>query len=178
MQQAVFLDRDGVLNHTDVRDGKPYAPTKFEDFKILPGTFEALSSLKKIGFVIAVVTNQPDVGNGKVKKETVEQMNTYLRTELPIDIIKVCYHAQTDGCECRKPKPGMILEAAGGLQASLPQSYMIGDRGGDISAGKAAGCTTILIDKFYTEELIDEPDFKALSLEAAVNTIILLNVDK
>jgi D-glycero-D-manno-heptose 1,7-bisphosphate phosphatase len=178
MQRAVFLDRDGVLSHTDVRNGKPYAPARFEDFEILPGTFEALSSLKRIGFALAVITNQPDVGNGKVKKETVEQMNTYLKSELPIDIIKVCYHAQTEGCECRKPKPGMILEAAVELELRLPQSYMIGDRGGDISAGKAAGCTTILIDKNYTEILIDDPDFKALSLTTAVNTIISLNVDK
>ena len=178
MYRAVFLDRDGVLNDTDVRNGKPYAPMRFEDFKILPGTFKALSSLKEMGFSLAVISNQPDVGNGKVKKETVEQMNTYLKSELPIDIIKVCYHTQTDGCECRKPKPSMILKAASDLQASLPHSYMIGDRSSDISAGKAEGCTTILIDKQYTEKIIDDPDFKALSLETAVNTIISLNVDK
>jgi len=176
MRRAVFLDRDGVLNHTDVKGGKPYAPIRFQDFKILPGTFKALSSLKKIGFDLVVITNQPDVGNGKVKKETVEQMNAYLRTELPIDMIKVCYHAKRDGCQCRKPKPGMILEAAFELQTSLSKSYLVGDRGGDISAGKAAGCTTILINKHYAEKLIDKPNFYALSLESAVNKIISLDM--
>ncbi len=178
MFKAVFLDRDGVLNHTEVRDGKPYAPTNIEDFKILPGTFESLSMLKKLGFVLAVITNQPDVGNGKIKKVIVEKMNAMLLLKLPIDVIKVCYHAQTDGCDCRKPKPGMILEAAADLQASLSQSYMIGDRSGDISAGKAAGCTTILIDRNYAEDIIEEPDFKELSLESAINIIISQNMDK
>ena len=85
----------------------PTRPIRFEDFKILPGTFEALNSLKNSGFALAVVTNQPDVGNGKVKKEIVAQMNADLISKLPIDIVKVCYHRQTDGCNCRKPEPGL-----------------------------------------------------------------------
>jgi len=177
-QQAVFLDRDGVLNHTEVRDGKPHAPTRFEDFDILPGTLEALSALKKIGFTLAVVTNQPDVGNGKVEKKIVEQMNTELLSKLPIDIVKICYHAQTDGCDCRKPKPGMIVEAAADLHADVSNSYMIGDRWSDISAGKAAGCTTVFIDNNYAEKIVDQPDVIVSSLTAAVDTIISQNVDK
>ena len=178
MQRAIFLDRDGVLNHADVRKGKPYAPTIFKDFNILPGVYETLSSLKKIGFSLAVITNQPDVGNGRVRKEVVQKMNDHLKMILPIDLIKVCYHAQTYNCNCRKPKPAMILEAAAELPAILTESYMIGDRAGDISAGKAAGCTTILIDKNYTEKLIDKPNFRVPSLEAAANIIISLNMDK
>mgnify|MGYP001174467335 CR=1 FL=1 len=177
MRPAIFLDRDGVLNHSNVRNGKPYAPTKFEDFKILSGTLEALNLLKKAGFTLAVVTNQPDVGNGKVKKATVDQMNAALTSKLPIDIVKICYHAQTDGCDCRKPEPGLILEAAAEMQLDLSKSYMIGDRWSDISAGKTAGCTTIFIDYNYSEKLVDQPNFKAASLTAAVETIILQNVD-
>ena len=177
MQRAVFLDRDGVLNHSDVKAGKPYAPTKFEDFKILPNTFEALDLLRKNGFALAVVTNQPDVGNGKVQKEAVEQMNAKLFSRLPIDTLKVCYHSQTDGCDCRKPKPGMILDAAADLHVDLPNSFMVGDRWSDISAGKAASCTTIFIDKKYTEKLVDHPDVTVTSLMAAVDTIISQNRD-
>ena len=177
MQPAVFLDRDGVLNHTEVINGKPYAPIRVEDFKILPGTFKALNTLKNSGFALAVITNQPDVGNGKVKKEIVAQMNADLISKLPIDTIKVCYHAQTDGCDCRKPKPGLIYEAAAEMQIDPLKSYMIGDRWSDISAGKAAGCTTILVDYNYSENFVDQPDFKVASLPAAVDTIILQNMD-
>jgi len=177
MRPAIFLDRDGVLNHSDVRNGKPYAPTKFEDFKILSGTLEALNSLKKSGFSLVVITNQPDVGNGNVKKEIVAQMNADLISKLPIDVVKVCYHAQTEGCTCRKPEPGLILEAAAEIQLDLSKSYMIGDRWSDISAGKKAGCKTVLIDYNYSEKLVDQPDYKTASLTTAVDSIILQNMD-
>jgi D-glycero-D-manno-heptose 1,7-bisphosphate phosphatase len=178
MHRAVFLDRDGVLNRTDVREGKPYAPKTFREFNILSGTCTALSFLKKIGFLLVVITNQPDVGNGRVRKKIVEKMNVHLKTKLPIDLIKVCYHAQTDNCDCRKPKPKMILEAAQELGIILTQSYMIGDRASDISAGKMAGCTTFLIDHNYAEVLSDEPNFRVPSLEAAVKIITSFNLDK
>ncbi len=178
VRPTIFLDRDGVLNHTEVIDGKPYAPKKFEDFNILSGTLEALSALKKNGFALAVVTNQPDVGNGTVEKKIIDQMNTKLLSKLPIDIVKVCYHAKTDGCYCRKPKPGMILEAAGDLHADVSNSYMIGDRWSDISAGNAAGCTTIFINNNYAEKIVDQPDVIVSSLIDAVDTILSRNMDK
>jgi D-glycero-D-manno-heptose 1,7-bisphosphate phosphatase len=177
MRPAIFLDRDGVLNHSKVRNGKPYAPTKFIDFKILPGALEALNKLKKSGFALAVVTNQPDVGSGSVEKETVAQMNADLILKLPIDVVKVCYHSQTEGCTCRKPEPGLILEATAEMQLDLSRSYMVGDRWSDISAGKRAGCTTVFIDYNYSEKLVDQPDYKAASLTAAVDLIILQNMD-
>jgi D-glycero-D-manno-heptose 1,7-bisphosphate phosphatase len=175
MRQSVFLDRDGVLNSTEVRNGRPYAPTKFQDFHIFPEAVDALSYLIDKKFTLAVVTNQPDVGNGKVKKEIVDQMNAELLSKLPISMIKVCYHSQTADCFCRKPKPGMILEAALDLQTDVSNCYMIGDRWSDVSAGKAAGCTTIFIDNNYTEKLTDQPDFIVNSLAAAVDTIIAKN---
>jgi D-glycero-D-manno-heptose 1,7-bisphosphate phosphatase len=171
MRRAIFLDRDGVLNHSETRNRKPYAPSRFKDFKILPGTRDALLSLKGLDFALAVVTNQPDVGNGKIKKEIVEKMHSLLRSTLPIDLIEVCYHSQIDDCLCRKPKPGMILTAAKKLDANLSKSFMIGDRWSDVSAGKAAGCTTIFIDKKYNEKKIDQPDLIVNSLEAAVYNI-------
>src|SRR4029077_4963853 len=110
--RAVFLDRDGVLNKSIVRDGRPYAPTSLSEFELLPGVIDATHALHNEGFLLIVVTNQPDVGAGRVEQPTVERMNAELRKWLPIDDIKVCYHVDRDECLCRKPKPGMLIEAA------------------------------------------------------------------
>lgn len=170
-RRAVFLDRDGVLNRTQVINGKPFAPKKLEDFYIIPNSAEALVRLKNLNYLLIVVSNQPDVGNGEVDKSTVIQMNKILVKELPIDKIKVCFHSQREDCECRKPKPGMLFDAASELNIDLKKSFMIGDRWSDISAGASASCSTILIDYSYNETLIERPDFRLTSLGEAVNKI-------
>ena len=171
--KAIFLDRDGVINRADVRDGKPYAPVRLEDFELLPGVDEAVRALKVAGYILVVVTNQPDVGNGKVEMPVVESMNEMLMSALPVDVVKTCFHSQTDGCSCRKPKPGMLLEAAQELGINLRESFMIGDRVGDILAGKAAGCKTIFIDQGYSaNEQTDQGDYTVSSLLQAANTIL------
>ncbi len=111
-RRAVFLDRDGVLNRAVVRDGKPYPPASLEELEILPGVAQALKELRDAGFLNVVVTNQPDVATGKQRREVVEAINASLSEKLTLDVIKVCYHADADNCACRKPKPGMLLEAA------------------------------------------------------------------
>ena len=170
-RRAVFLDRDGVLNRTQVINGKPFAPKKLKDFYIIPNSAEALVRLKNLNYLLIVVSNQPDVGNGEVDKSTVVQMNKILVKELPIDKIKVCFHSQREDCECRKPKPGMLFDAASELNIDLKKSFMIGDRWSDISAGASASCSTILIDYHYNETLIDQPNFRATSLGEAVDEI-------
>jgi len=172
--RAVFIDRDGVVNKTEVRNGKPYAPRSYEEFQLLQGTEEALISLKISGFIIIVVTNQPDVGNGYIDKKIVEEMHLKLLTELPIDAIKVCYHRQTDECKCRKPKPGMLIEAASEFNINLNNSYIIGDRKSDIETGIAAGCSTIFIERGYAKsERPNSTDFIASSLPDAVTDILI-----
>jgi histidinol-phosphate phosphatase family protein len=94
------------------RNGKPVAPTNLSDFHILPGVAEATRLLKEAGFLLVIVTNQPDVANGLTPKATLEAMPAEIMLQLPIDDIIVCFHADADNCSCRKPKPGMILEAA------------------------------------------------------------------
>src|SRR5437899_2684085 len=111
-RRAVFLDRDGVINRANVRGGKPYPPDTLEQLEILPGVPEALERLRRAGFLNVVVTNQPDVGSGKQRREVVEAMHARLLKNLQIDAVKVCYHTDADACECRKPRPGMLLEAA------------------------------------------------------------------
>ena len=148
---AVFLDRDGVLNHSLVRDGKPFAPRSLDDFVLYEEAAAALSALKQAGYLLVVVTNQPDIGNGFVERATVDAMHAHLGAVLPLDDIRLCPHAQNEGCDCRKPRPGMLLAAAKEHGIDLSRSFMVGDRSGDMAAGIAAGCRTIFIDRDYAE---------------------------
>lgn len=169
--RAVFLDRDGVLNRAIVRDGRPYAPVHLDDFELLPGVVEATHALRGAGFLLVVVTNQPDVGAGRQERGVVEQMNAKLSTWLPLDDIKVCYHVDADQCACRKPQPGMLLEAAEEWGIDLPASIMIGDRWRDVEAGQAARCKTILVDAGH-DERASTPDAVVPSLAAAARLIV------
>lgn len=169
---AVFLDRDGVLNRSLVRGGRPYAPTKLEEFEWLPGVYEALRTLKNAGAKLVVVTNQPDVGNGIVEQNTVDAMHRRVRAELPVDDIRVCYHTADENCACRKPLPGMIQDAARDHGVDLEQSVMIGDRWRDIDAGAAAGCKTIFIDYGYEETRPTEPNYIVASLAEAALIVV------
>ena len=172
IRQAVFLDRDGVINASVVRDGKPYPPASLEELKILPGVAPAIKALRKAGFAIVVATNQPDVASGIQGREVVESMHSDLRNKLLIDDIRVCYHTDSDNCTCRKPKSGMLLEAAHELEVDLSRSFMVGDRWRDIDAGKAVGCYTFFIDYGYLEMKPESPDMVVASLEEASKTIL------
>ena len=172
IRRAVFLDRDGVINASMVRDGKPYPPASLEELKILPGVAEAIRALREAGFAVVVVTNQPDVATGIQRREVVETMHSNLRNELLIDDIRVCYHTDADNCACRKPKPGMLLEAAHDLAIDLARSFMVGDRWRDIEAGKVAGCYTFFIDYGYVERKPSSPDVVVTSLKEASELIL------
>lgn len=172
MRRAVFLDRDGVINRAVVRDGKPYPPATLDDFGLLPGVEQAILALRKAGFLIIVVTNQPDVATGLQRREVVEAMHVKLRTAGLCDDIKVCYHTEPDCCECRKPKPGMLLDAASEWNIDLARSFMVGDRWRDVEAGRAAGCFTFFIDYEYAERRPDKPDAVIGSLAEASRLII------
>lgn len=170
--RAVFLDRDGVLVQSIVRDGKPYAPLSLEEMEIVPGADEAVESLHWSGLLTVVVTNQPDIARGDIDSAVVDAMHERLFARMPLDDIKVCPHDDGDGCKCRKPQPGMINSAARKYGIDLPGSFMIGDRWKDIAAGNEAGCTTIWIDHGYGEQKPEAPDFTVASLDEAVGVII------
>ena len=173
MKRAVFLDRDGVINRSIVREGKPYPPATVEDFELLPGVAEACAKLKAAGFLLLVATNQPDVGRGTQAREVVEAMHAKMCEALPIDRIEVCYDpGQGVPSEFRKPAPGMLLRAASELGIVLQQSWMIGDRWRDIDCGVKAGCRTIFIDHGYDEKLRATPDFCARSLAEAADILL------
>ena len=172
MKRAVFLDRDGVLNRSMVKNGRPYAPTSLDEFELLPGVTEAVTSLRAAGFLLIVVTNQPDVATGAVSAGVLDAIHQKLRAWLDLDDIKVCCHVDADACPCRKPRPGMLLDAAREWSIDLKRSFIVGDRWRDVSAGKAAGCTTIFVDCGYAERQVDAPDFVVTSLAEAVKIIL------
>jgi D-glycero-D-manno-heptose 1,7-bisphosphate phosphatase len=164
MRRAVFLDRDGVINKAIVRAGRPYPPANVSELEILPGVPDALAKLKSDGFVLIVVSNQPDVARGTSSLAEVERINRALARALPIDEFRMCYHDSDDDCDCRKPKPGLLLTAAREWKVDLARSYMIGDRWRDIEAGKHAGCRTFFINNAYDEKCPEMFDYCVKSL--------------
>jgi D-glycero-D-manno-heptose 1,7-bisphosphate phosphatase len=172
MTKAIFLDRDGVINCAIVRDGRPYPPADLAQLKILPGVADALQDFKAAGYLLIVVTNQPDVARHTTKRETVEEINAYLGSQLPLDEFRTCYHDSGDRCDCRKPLPGSILAAAKQHAIDLSKSFMVGDRWRDIEAGQAAGCQTIFIDYDYQEKQPEPSVLRVSSLREAADCIL------
>lgn len=171
MNKAIFLDRDGVINKAIMRNGKPFSPRFLKEFKILPGVKKALIELKKKGFLNIVVTSQPDIRRGLLKLEDLKKMHEVLNKELPIDDIKFCPHDDSDNCNCRKPKPGMLLEAAKKWSVELKKSFMVGDTWKDAGAARAAGCCFFLIRRRYNRGLKKDFDFEVKNLKEAVEII-------
>ena len=172
MKRAVFLDRDGVVNRALLREGKSYPPDRVEDFELIEGVPEACALLKEAGYLLIVVTNQPDVRTGKQTLEAVEAMHRTMNRLLPIDDVFACYHVDEDDCACRKPRPGMLVEAAKRHGVDLSESFMVGDRRGDIRAGQAAGCRCYFIDYHYREPGPEGPFERVSDLRDAASRIL------
>ncbi|WP_102417690.1 HAD-IIIA family hydrolase [Mycobacterium sp. 4858] len=168
---AVFLDRDGVLNDVELRDGTPHPPARVEQLRLLPGVVEACHRLRDQGFVLVVVTNQPDIARGKQTRDEVDRMHDILRGRLPLDEIVICPHDDADDCRCRKPRPGMILDAAARLDIDLAASVCVGDRWRDVEAANRAGVTAIFVDRGYGERRPTDADAVVASLLDAVEFI-------
>ena len=171
-RKAVFLDRDGVINDCNVTNGKPIAPKTFKEFKLYQGIKTQLTRLKKSGFYLVVITNQPDVGNKITSLNQVEKMHDYLISETEIDSVLACYHSQNAGCSCRKPRLGLFYSAAEEADIGPNLSFMIGDRNSDILAGNEFGCRSIFIDRSYAENLTAQPWCVVRDLEEAVDKIL------
>ena len=172
MTKAVFLDRDGVLNKAYVRNGKPYSPDSVAEMIVVPDASDALERLRRKGFRLIMATNQPDIARGRLTRPEVDAMNGYLASKLPLDAIEMCTHDDADNCDCRKPKPGLLLRAAARDAINLVESFMVGDRYRDIQAGHEAGCRTILIGDGYGETFNAQPDATVRSLTEAVDWIL------
>ncbi len=172
MRPAVFLDRDGVINRPIIRGDRPYPPASLEELEILPGVRDALAALSEAGYWLIVVTNQPDVARGSTPRALVDSINIWLQSELPLDAVMTCFHDEVDLCDCRKPKPGLLLTAAHNFGIDLPASFMVGDRWRDVEAGQQAGCRTFFIDYGYDEKQPESYDFRVGSLLEAAQIIL------
>jgi D-glycero-D-manno-heptose 1,7-bisphosphate phosphatase len=170
--RAVFLDRDGVLNKVTIRNGKPYPPNAIDELALLPGVENACILLKEVQYLLIVVTNQPDIARGKKSVKTVNEINEFLQQKLSLDDVRVCPHVNADRCNCRKPKPGHLLDAATDFDIDLSRSIMVGDRWGDVGAGKNAGCKTVFIDYGYREQRPHNPDHTCHDFLSAVQWIL------
>jgi D-glycero-D-manno-heptose 1,7-bisphosphate phosphatase len=145
MRPAIFLDRDGVI----IENRSDYVRT-WEDVVFIPGALTALADVASTGFAIVVVTNQAGVGRGLISETVAQSINEsvcqeIVRTGGRIDGVYLCPHTGDDNCDCRKPKPGMLLQAAREHDIDLTQSWMIGDALTDLQAGKAAGARPLLV---------------------------------
>jgi D-glycero-D-manno-heptose 1,7-bisphosphate phosphatase len=174
MRRAVFLDRDGVLNRTTVRDGVPYPPASAAELELLAGVPEALARLAQYNLLLIVVTNQPDVARSTQTRANVEAINELLVAQLPLQAVYTCYHDNADGCDCRKPRPGLLFQAADAYAIDLRRSFMVGDRWSDIVAGQAAGCRAFLLEQPYSQRQRCAPDFMVANLLEAAHQIIQL----
>ena len=169
---AVFLDRDGVLNHAIMRDGRPYPPSTPGEVVILPGVLEAIDALHQANLMTVVITNQPDIARGTARIEDVVAINEVVAAATGVDLVLMCAHDDADECDCRKPLPGMIMTAAAEHDIDLDRSVMVGDRWRDIAAGQAAGLTTIHVDRGYDERRPQAPDHVVAELAEAVPWIL------
>jgi D-glycero-D-manno-heptose 1,7-bisphosphate phosphatase len=170
VKRAAFLDRDGVLNPMRRSGGTWRAPLTLEEFAPYPWSAESVARLKAAGCPVLVVTNQPEIATGELDPGVLEAMNERLKREVGVDAIYVCPHVDADGCACRKPKPGLLLQAAREWGVDAGASFMVGDRWRDVDAGRAAGCTTILVAGPIEGRA--QPDFRAADLRDAVTTIL------
>jgi D-glycero-D-manno-heptose 1,7-bisphosphate phosphatase len=168
----VFLDRDGVINRVYVRDGVTHPPAHAGEFELLPGVAEAAGRLRDAGFALVVVTNQPDVARGTQTRAGIEALNDRVRQALPVLDVLTCFHDTPDRCACRKPKPGLLLEAARRWGLDLPRSFLVGDRWSDVAAGRAAGCRTVLVETPYSGRERCRPDHCATGLAVAADWIL------
>ena len=173
----MFLDRDGVLTQALVREGRPYAPRSLEEFQLLADSADALVLLKAAGYLLVVVTNQPDVSTGQLAAAVLEDMHCRLRRALPVDDVLTCLCLEIDPeCSCYKPRPGLLIDAAKKWRIDLHRSVMVGDRWRDIGAGKAAGCYTVFLDRHYAADRTpDAPDYVAATLKEACEHIVNRN---
>ncbi len=169
---CVFLDRDGVLNEALVRRGRPHPPSSVDELRILPGVPESCARLSRAGFALVVVTNQPDIARGSATPAVVEEIHAYLRSQIALDAIYVCPHDDAEGCGCRKPRAGLLLQAASDLGLDLGRSYMVGDRWRDVEAGQRAGCRTVFVDRGYDEQRPLGSDTVVASLSEAEGWIM------
>ncbi|MDB2363384.1 HAD-IIIA family hydrolase [Candidatus Pelagibacter bacterium] len=169
--KAFFFDRDGILNKSIIKNNKPYSPIFPRELNLNRDLLSFIKKLKKKGFLIIVVSNQPDIKNGKLSIYSLNLMNSIIKKFFLVDEIYICTHGKNDNCQCRKPKPGMLIEASKKWNIELSRSYIVGDRWKDIEAGKSMNCTTIFIDYNYDEPKPKNCNYIFLGISKMIKSI-------
>jgi D-glycero-D-manno-heptose 1,7-bisphosphate phosphatase len=172
MKKAVFIERDGILNKVRMGPKNPIAPLTLEEFRVKTDAEPALRELKAAGFVLIVTTNQPGLSRGYQSRRELDRMHDLLRRRFPIDDLMVCPHEESDYCPCRKPRPGLLIEAAFKWQLSLEHSFVISDKWQDAEAARFTGCTSLLVRSPWVGKA--HPDFVLADLDRIAGKIVSL----
>ena len=153
MNRAVFFDRDGVLNKLVFRDGNYYSPRNIDNFQLYNDAEKVINKIKAKGFLALVVSNQPDIARGFLKKSVLNEMTKKIYDKLSVDDIFYCMHDDPDAAGCRKPATGLIIKAQKKWDLDLSQSMMIGDSEKDFGAAKNAGIKFILMSRSHNKHM-------------------------
>jgi D-glycero-D-manno-heptose 1,7-bisphosphate phosphatase len=145
MKTGIFIERDGILNLVKVEHQHQVLPLTLEEFRINTEAVSILQKLKAAGFLLIATTNQPGLSLGGVSRRELDRMHDLLRRSLVLDDILVCPQAQEDMCNCRKPSPGLLTEAAFKWHLDLEQSFVISDKWQDAAAARTVGATSLLL---------------------------------
>jgi D-glycero-D-manno-heptose 1,7-bisphosphate phosphatase len=172
MKQGIFFERDGILNRVRVERQHQVSPLTMEDFRVNEAIAPLLAKLKAEGFRLIATTNQPGLSRGYQSRRELDRMHELLRRTLPLDDILVCPHDETDRCPCRKPNPGLIVEAGFKWHLDLDRSFVVSDKWQDAEAARVAGCTSLLLEGPWVGDV--HHDFVLPSLEAIVAKILRL----
>jgi D-glycero-D-manno-heptose 1,7-bisphosphate phosphatase len=172
MKQAVFIERDGVLNQVRIERQQPIAPLTLEEFRLNTDLVPLVQKLKDANLVVIVTTNQPGISRGYQSRRELDRMNDLLRRTFTVDDLVLCPHDETDRCPCRKPKPGLLVESAFKWHLDLDRSFVIGDKWQDAEAARTAGCTSLLLKSPWVGTV--HRDFLLPDFESVVNKILRL----
>jgi D-glycero-D-manno-heptose 1,7-bisphosphate phosphatase len=172
MKRAVFIERDSILNEVRTGPKQPIPPLTLDEFKVNLAAKEPLQKLRGAGFVLIATTNQPGLSRGYQSRRELDRMHDLLRRTFPLDDIMVCPHDETDHCPCRKPRPGLLIEAAFKWHLNLDHSFVISDKWQDAEAARTAGCTSMLIESPWAGST--HHDFLLPDLKVIVSKILRL----
>lgn len=172
MKTAVFVERDAILNQVRVGPKNQISPVTLEEFKIIPEALEPLRELKKAGFLLIATTNQPGVSRGTLSRRELDRMHEVLRRAFPLDDLMLCPHDEHDRCPCRKPKPGLLIEAAFKWHLDLDHSYVVSDKWQDAEVARTAGCISLLVKSPWVGPV--HHDFILPDLQSVVGKILQL----
>lgn len=172
MKRAVFIERDGILNHVRLGPKHQITPLTLEEFKVNKGAEEPLRSLKAAGFVLIATTNQPGLSRGYLARRELDRMHDVVRRSFPLDDLMVCPHEENDECPCRKPRPGLLIESAFKWHLSLDHSFVVSDKWQDAEAARTAGCTSLLLSSPWVGQV--HHDFVLPDLQAIAEKILSL----